>query len=217
MPRSVVASCTGHTSRSGRIAITCRPSPCARFSRAPWSVVTPTTTVAAPSPWPSQAVGDPVVRRHHTSEAEGGAPFIPLPDLIGQWPPCEGVPTSGSCRRTGTAAVIRRSFRRARTFTPGDWGSSSVAFTLSAGSNATCRTAPSSSRAFLPACSGPGGLSTAGKLVAQTPPSSVSRLNRGCDDAPHGAPRTCDAPASGLPRSFIGPRSAGPSPTPRCQ
>src|SRR5439155_2161394 len=84
------------------------------------------------------------------------------------------------------------SFRRARTFTTEDWDSSSLAFTISAGSNATCRTAPSHSRAFLPACYCPVGLSTAGQLVAQTPPSSASRLDRGCDDAPHGAHRACD-------------------------
>src|SRR5947209_999830 len=50
--------------------------------------------MAAPSPWPSRAVGDPVVRRHHTSEAEVGAPLIPLLDLIGQCPSREGAPAS---------------------------------------------------------------------------------------------------------------------------
>jgi hypothetical protein len=169
---------------------TCRPSPCARLSRAPWPVVTPATTMAAPSPWPSRAVGDPVVRRQHTSEAEVGAPLIPLLDLTGQCPSREGATASRFMPSHGSAAVLRRSFRRVLTFTTGDWDSGSLAFTMSAGSNATCRTAPSGSRAFLPACSGPVGLSTAGKLVAQTPPSSVSRLNRGCADAPHGAHRT---------------------------
>ena len=48
----------------------------------------------------------------------------------------------------GLAAVVRRSFRRARTFTTGDWDSSSLAFTLSVGSNATSRTASSDRRAF---------------------------------------------------------------------
>jgi hypothetical protein len=38
-----------------------------------------------------------------------------------------------------------------------------------------------------PACYCPVGLSASGKLVTQTRPSSASRLNRGCDDAPHGA------------------------------
>lgn len=45
---------------------------------------------------------------------------------------------------------------------------------------------------LVPACSGPVDLSVAGKLVAQAPPSSASRLRRGCNDAPHGAHRTCD-------------------------
>ena len=169
---------------------TCRPSPCARLSRAPWPVVTPATTMAAPSPWPSRAVGDPVVRRLHTSEADVGAPFIPLPGLTSQCPSREGAGALRFMPPHRTAPVVRRSFRRVHTFTTGDWGSSSLAFTVSAGSNAACRTAPSGSRALLPACSGPVGLSTAGKLVAQTPPSSVSRLNRGCADAPHGAHRT---------------------------
>ena len=42
--------------------------------------------MAAPSPWSSRAVGDPVVRRHHTFEAEVGAPLIPLLDHTGQCP-----------------------------------------------------------------------------------------------------------------------------------
>jgi hypothetical protein len=61
---------------------------------------------------------------------------------------------------------------------------------MSAGSNTAWHSAPSASRAVLPACSGPVGLSAAGKLVAQAPPSSASQLRRGCDDAPHGAHRT---------------------------
>jgi hypothetical protein len=190
MPRIVSAFGTLQTSRSGVIPITCRPSPSAQLSCAPRPVVTPATTMAAPSPWPSRAVGDPVVRRHHTSEAEVGAPFIPLLGLIGQWPFREGAIASRFMPSHGWAAVIRRFFRRVVTFTPGDWDSSSLAFTVSAGSNATCRTAPSGSRAVLPACSCPVGLSASGKLVAQTLPSSVSRLHRGCDDAPHGAHRT---------------------------
>ena len=189
--------CILHASLPHRLG-TCRPSPCTRLSRAPWPVVTPATTMAAPSPWPSRAVGDPVVRRHHTSEAEVGAPLIPLLDLTGQCPPREGATTSRFMPSHGSAAVLRRSFRRVLTFTTGDWDSGSLAFTMSAGSNATCRTAPSGSHAFLPACSGPVGLSTAGKLVAQTPPSSVSRLNRGCADAPHGAHRACEFPRTRL-------------------
>ena len=187
MPRIVVAFCTVHTSRSGAIRITCRPSPCAWLSHAPWPVVTPATTMAAPSPWPSRAVGDPVVRRHHTFEAEVGAPLIPLLGLTGQCLPREGATASRFMPSHGSAAVVRRSFRRVLTFTTGDWGSSSLAFAVSAGSNAASRTASSDSRAFLPACSGPVGLSAAGKLVAQAPPSSASWLRQGCDDAPHGA------------------------------
>ena len=154
--------------------------------------------MAAPSPWPSRAVGDPVVRRHHTSEADVGAPFIPLPGLTGQCPSREGAGALRFMPPHRTAPVVRRSFRRVHTFTPGDWGSSSLAFTVSAGSNAACRTASSDSRAFLPACSGPVGLSTAGKLVAQAPPSSASWLRQGCDDAPHGAHRACEFPRTRL-------------------
>jgi len=130
-----------------------------------------------------------VVRRHHTSEAEVGAPLIPWLGLMGPWPFREGATASRFMPSHGWAAVIRRVFRRVVTFTPGDWDSSRLAFTLSAGSNATCRTAPSGSRAVLPAGACPVGLSAAGQLVAHTPPSSVSRLHRGCDDAPHGAHR----------------------------
>jgi hypothetical protein len=104
---------------------------------------------------------------------------------------CEGTSTSRFTPMHRLATVIRRSFRRVRTFTTGDWDSSNAAFTMSAGSNATCSTASSSSSALLPTCSCSVDLSIAGKLVAQTPPSSASRLHRGCDDAPHGAHRTC--------------------------
>src|SRR2546428_9455325 len=86
MPSSVSAFCTWHPSRSGCIGITCRPLPCTWLSHAPRPVVTPATTMAAPSPWPSRVVGDPVVRRHHTSEADVGAPLIPLLGHIGQCP-----------------------------------------------------------------------------------------------------------------------------------
>jgi hypothetical protein len=189
-PRIVSAFGILPTSRSGAIRITCRPSPCARLSRTPWPVVTPATPMAAPSPWPSRAVGDPVVRRHHTSEAEGGAPRIPLRGFTSQCPPRKGATASRFMPSHGSAAVVRRCFRRVLTFTTGDWDSSRLAFTVSAGSNATCRIAPSGRRAVLPACSCPVGLSAAGQLVAHTRPSSVSRLHRGCDDAPHGAHRT---------------------------
>jgi hypothetical protein len=166
--------------------------------------------MAAPSPWPSRAVGDPVVRRQHTSEAEVGAPFIPVPGLTSQCPSHEGAGALRFMPPHRTAPVVRRSFRRVHTFTTGDWGSSSLAFTVSAGSNAACRTASSDSRALLPACSGPVGLSTAGQLVAQAPPSSASWLRQGCDDAPHGAHRACSFPAPGFPRSFIGSLSELP-------
>src|SRR5712692_11297189 len=107
MPSSVSAFCTWHTLRSGYIRITCRPLPCAWLSHAPWPVVTPATTMAAPSPWPSRAVGDPVVRRHHTSEAEVGALLIPLLDLTGQCPPCEGASASRFMPMHRSATVIR--------------------------------------------------------------------------------------------------------------
>ncbi len=104
----------------------------------------------------------------------------------------------GSWRCTGQRRLSERFFRRVRTFTTGDWDSSNQAFTMSAGSNVTCPTASSGSCALLPACSCPIGLSTAGKLVAQTPPSSVSRLRRGYDDAPHGAHCPCEFPRKQL-------------------
>ena len=104
--------------------------------------------------------------------------------------PCEGASSSQFMAMHRLATVVRRFFRRAVTFTTGDWDSSNQAFTMSAGSNATCGTASFHSCALLPACSCPVDLSIAGKLLAQTSPSSVSRLSRGYDDAPHGAHRT---------------------------
>lgn len=148
--------------------------------------------MAAPSPSSSRTEGDPVIRRHHTSETDLGAPLIPLLGLTGQclaprrYVGLQFMPTHES------VAVIRRRFRQVRIFTTGDWDSGSVAFTVSVGSNATGSTASWNSRALLPACSCPFSLSASGQLVAQTPPSSVSRLNRGCDDAPHGAHRKRD-------------------------
>ncbi len=62
--------------------------------------------MAAPSPWPSRAVGDPVVRRHHTSEAEVGAPLIPLLDHTGQCPPREGASASRFMPMHRSATVI---------------------------------------------------------------------------------------------------------------
>jgi hypothetical protein len=105
--------------------------------------------------------------------------------------PCEGASSSRFMAMHRLATVARRFFRRVLTLTTGDWDSSNQAFTMSAGSNATCGTASSHSCALLPACSCPVDLSIAGKLVAQTPPSSASRLRRGYDDAPHGAHRAC--------------------------
>src|SRR6476660_6409830 len=160
------------------------------LSHTPRPVVTPATTMAAPSPWPSRAVGDPVVRRHHTSEAEVGAPLIPLLDHTGQCPSlrrCIGSTVHANAQVGGGCQTL---FRRVLTLTTGDWDSSNAAFTMSAGSNATCSTASSNTCALLPACSCSVDLSIAGELVAQTPPSSVSRLSRGYDDAPHGAHRT---------------------------
>src|SRR5216683_7990986 len=120
MPSSVSAFCTWHTLRSGYIRITCRPLPCAWLSHAPWPVVTPATTMAAPSPWPSRAVGDPVVRRHHTSEADVGAPLIPLLDLTGQCPSREGASSSQFTAMHRLATVVGRFFRRVFTLTTGD-------------------------------------------------------------------------------------------------
>jgi len=130
------------------------------------------------------------VRRHRTSEAEVGAPFLPVLGFTSQCLPRAGATASRFMPSHGSTAVVRRFFRRVVPFTTGDWDAGRRAFTVSAGSTATCRTAPSGSRVVLPACSCPGGLSAAGQLVAQTLPSRGSRLNRGCDDAPHGAPRT---------------------------
>jgi hypothetical protein len=63
---------------------TCRPSPCPGLSPG-W------TTTATPSPWPSRAVGDPMVRSNRTLQHPIGVPFLSLCDLIGH------CPSSGRC------------------------------------------------------------------------------------------------------------------------
>jgi hypothetical protein len=60
--------------------------------------------MADPSPWPSRAVGDPVVRRRYTFEADVGAPFIPLLGLTGQCPTprrCVGLTVHADARGGG--------------------------------------------------------------------------------------------------------------------
>jgi hypothetical protein len=97
---------------------TCRPALCTQLSCAPWPVVTPATTMAAPSPWPSRAVGGPAVRRHHTSEADVSAPLIPLFSFTGNVQPREGASASRFKLMHGVAAVMairklpRHFFRR---------------------------------------------------------------------------------------------------------
>ncbi len=105
--------------------------------------------------------------------------------------PCEGTSALGFMRVYRMAPVIRRFFRWVRTFTPGDWVSGSLAFTMMAGFNATGPTASLDRHVVVPACYCPVGLSASGKLVTQAPPSSTSRLHRVCNDAPHGAHPAC--------------------------
>src|SRR5919199_4080979 len=54
---------------------TCLPSPWRRLSRLPGSVVTPATTLKAPSPSGVHPVGDRVVRLGCMSERTVGSPF----------------------------------------------------------------------------------------------------------------------------------------------
>src|SRR2546425_6647683 len=110
--------------------------------------------MAAPSPWPSRAIGDPVVRRHHTSEAEVGAPFIPLLDLTGQCPSlrrCIGLRFMPMHRVAAVMAVRRlprHFFRRVVPFTTGDWGSSQYSLHHVGRANTTCHTVSFDSRAL---------------------------------------------------------------------
>ena len=65
--------------------------------------------MAAPSPWGSRPVGDPVVRRRHTSEAEVGAPLIPLLGLTGQCPSprrCVGLTVHAGVRVGGGCQTL---------------------------------------------------------------------------------------------------------------
>src|SRR5947209_5513596 len=65
--------------------------------------------MAAASPWPSRAVGDPAVRRHHTSEADVGAPLIPLLDLTGQCPAlrrCNGFTVHADAQVGGSCQTL---------------------------------------------------------------------------------------------------------------
>jgi hypothetical protein len=139
---------------SWRPPLTCRPAPWARLARTPWPVVTPAPTRAAPAPWPSRALGAPVGRRHHPSAAEVGAPRLPWRGFTSHGPPRDGATASRFLPAHGSAAVVRRCFRRVVTCTPGAWACGRLACTLAAGSNATCRTAPAGRRAVLPADAG---------------------------------------------------------------
>lgn len=104
----------------------------------------------------------------------------------------------GSYPRTGRQRWSDALSAECVTFTTEDWDSGSLAFTLTTGSNVTGPTASSDRHALFPACYCPVGLSAAGKLVAQAPPSSASRLHRGCNDAPHGAHATSQFPSIAL-------------------
>ena len=146
----------------------------------------------------SRPGGDPAVRRQHTSETDVGAPSIPCTGRTGRRPAARGCRDPRFMPRHAVAAVLRRLFRWVCISTTGDWGSSSLAFAISVGSNAACHAAPSGSRAFIPACCCPFGLSAAGELVAQGPPSSPSWLRQGCAGAPHGAHGACTFPRTPL-------------------
>jgi hypothetical protein len=105
--------------------------------------------------------------------------------------PCEGAWAHSSCPRTGRHRWSDAASGGCVTFTTEDWDSGSLAFTITTGSSVTSPPASSGCHTFIPACYCSVSLSAAGKLVAQAPPSSVSRLYRGCNDAPHGAHRAC--------------------------
>jgi hypothetical protein len=166
------------------VAGACRPSPCGRRSRPP-------TTPAAPSPLGLA----PRRRSRGTSPAHvrdrRRCPTHPLHRP--RWPSSRRArvsrPTVHAATRggSGNQAPLPLGVHLHH------WGlgSGSLAFTISVGSNAACRAAPSGSRAFVPACYCSVDLSAAGELVAQGPPSSPSWLRQGCAGAPHGAHRAC--------------------------
>ena len=138
----------------------------------------------------------------HPRRRRVGAPLIPLLDHTGQCPSLRRCISSPFTPMHRLAAVSDAPSAECSLSPLGIGIQAIQAFTMSAGSNATCPTASSASGAFLPTCSCPVDLSIAGKLVAQTPPSSVSRLSRGYDDAPHGAHGACGFPAHRSPASF---------------
>ena len=117
----------------------------------------------------------------------------PCPASLADAHPARVAAAPGSCRRTGCrrwSGVVSGGCAH----TPrGDWGSGSLAFTMSVGSSRACRLTPSGSPAFA-ACSCPLGLSASGEPLTQERPLSPSRLRRGYDDASHGAHRTGQSP-----------------------
>jgi len=58
------------------------PSPCSRLSRAPWSDITPTSTMQAPSPYRSRGVGDPTFRHQPTFERDVGEQHMAFNQVI---------------------------------------------------------------------------------------------------------------------------------------
>jgi hypothetical protein len=91
----------------------CRPSPATlrpvdRFPCPPWWIVTSTTTIAAPSPWASRPVGDPVIRFMIDVLAHGRCPVRALIDLIGRGLSCGGDLGQPSNSRHKTATEFRR-------------------------------------------------------------------------------------------------------------
>ena len=118
------------TSRTPHLVLTsapCRPWPCPGLSPG-------RTTTTTLSPWPSRAVGDPMVRHSRTFQRPVGVPFVLLCGLIGHRSSsgrCDHNPPVSSQSRTSGS---RRS-TDGRFLTPAEhWDSGSVAFTVERGS-----------------------------------------------------------------------------------
>src|SRR5712691_5783900 len=111
--------------------------------------------MAVPSPWPSRAVGDPAVRRHHTSETDVGAPFIPSLDLTGQCPilrRCGSVrfkPTHRSGGGDDSPMTTQTLLPPGGHFHHRGLGFKQYSLHHVGRANTTCHTASSDSRAFL--------------------------------------------------------------------
>ena len=92
----------------GWSSLPCHPFPCGRFSRPPWSGVTPTSTMVAASPWASRPVGDPVIPSMIDVLAHCRCPVWALSDLIGRGLSYGGYRGQPSNSRHKTATGYRR-------------------------------------------------------------------------------------------------------------